>query len=150
MDGGGVLRTTSMAALTSERPRPASVAGSRHAPWLATGAVCVGAFMGQLDASIASLALPAIGRDFHAGLQVVQWVALAYLLTLVALVAPVGRWSDAYGRKLFYLYGFVVFTAGSAACAGPSCGRRRGTARCGCGILRTLGRGQITERLGPP
>ena len=117
MDGGGVLRTTSMAALTSERPRPASVAGSRHAPWLATGAVCVGAFMGQLDASIASLALPAIGRDFHAGLQVVQWVALAYLLTLVALVAPVGRWSDAYGRKLFYLYGFVVFTAGSAACA---------------------------------
>jgi EmrB/QacA subfamily drug resistance transporter len=106
-----------MAALGREPARPLAIAAYHHAPWLATGAVCVGAFMGQLDASIASLALPAISRDFHAGLQVVQWVALAYLLTLVAFVAPVGRWSDTHGRKLFYLYGFVVFTTGSAACA---------------------------------
>jgi MFS family permease len=43
-------------------------------------------------------------------------VSLAYLLTLVALLAPVGRLSDAHGRKLSYLYGFVVFTVASAAC----------------------------------
>ena len=39
------------------------------------------------------------------------------------LVVPVGRLSDAHGRKLLYLYGFVVFTAGSAACGfAPSLG----------------------------
>ena len=29
-----------------------------HAPWLAVAAVCIGAFMGQLDASIVTVALP--------------------------------------------------------------------------------------------
>ena len=43
-----------------------------------------------------------------------QWVSLAYLLVLVALLVPVGRWSDRYGRKLVYLYGFGVFSVASA------------------------------------
>ena len=86
------------------------------APWLAVATVCFGAFMGQLDASVVTLAFPALQRQFGAGLAGVQWVSLAYLLALVALLVPVGRWSDRYGRKLVYLYGFVVFTAASAAC----------------------------------
>ena len=47
------------------------------------GAVCVGAFMGQLDASIVTLALPTLQRTFHAGLGAVTWVGLSYLLVLV-------------------------------------------------------------------
>ena len=43
-------------------------------------------------------------------------MSLAYLLALVTLLVPVGRWSDRYGRKLMYLYGFVVFAGASAAC----------------------------------
>ena len=39
-------------------------------------------------------------RQFSVSLAGVQWVSLAYLLTLVALLVPVGRWSDRYGRKL--------------------------------------------------
>ncbi len=73
--------------------------------------------MGQLDASIVTLTFPALQRQFHAPLAAVQWVSLAYLLTLVALVVAAGRISDAAGRKLVYLYGFAVFTAASAACA---------------------------------
>jgi len=38
-------------------------------------------------------------------------VALSYLLVLVALVTAFGRVSDMAGRKLIYLYGFVVFTS---------------------------------------
>jgi MFS family permease len=107
---------TRVALLLSEPARPAAVRAHRLAPWLAVGTVCFGAFMGQLDASIVTLAFPALQRQFGVSLAGVQWVSLAYLLTLIALLVPVGRWSDRHGRKLVYLYGFVVFTAASAAC----------------------------------
>ncbi|GLY90145.1 MFS transporter [Actinoallomurus iriomotensis] len=87
-----------------------------YAPWFAVGSVCVGAFMGQLDASIVTLAFPALERDFSASLAAAQWVSLAYLLALVGLLAGAGRLADAVGRKLVYLYGFLVFTVASAAC----------------------------------
>jgi MFS family permease len=102
--------------LLREAARPAVVREHRLAPWFAVATVCFGAFMGQLDASIVTLAFPALQRQFAVGLAGVQWVSLAYLLALVALLVPVGRWSDRAGRKLVYLYGFVVFTAASAGC----------------------------------
>ncbi|MFI9271366.1 MFS transporter [Kitasatospora sp. NPDC052896] len=104
------------ALLTTERPRPELI--RRHpAAWrLAVATVCFGAFMGQLDASIVTLTYQPLREEFHSGLAGVEWVSLAYLLALVALLVPVGRLSDVHGRKLFYLYGFAVFTAASAAC----------------------------------
>jgi EmrB/QacA subfamily drug resistance transporter len=102
--------------LLREPARPAVVREHRLAPWLAVATVCFGAFMGQLDASIVTLAFPALQRQFAIGLAGVQWVSLAYLLALVALLVPVGRWSDRLGRKLVYLYGFVLFAGASAAC----------------------------------
>ena len=86
--------------LLREPARPAVVREHRMAPWLAVATACFGAFMGQLDASVATLAFPAMQRQFSASLARVQWVSLAYLLTLAALLVPVGRWSDRYGRKL--------------------------------------------------
>jgi MFS family permease len=114
---GGVKTTSGLALLTSERPRPDVIRNRPDAWRLAVGAVCLGAFMGQLDASIVTLAYGGIGARFHASMAAVEWVSLAYLLTLVALLIPAGRLSDTHGRKLFYLYGFMVFTAASAACA---------------------------------
>lgn len=102
--------------LLREPRRPARVRENPRAHWYVVGTVCVGAFMGQLDASIVTLALPHIGRAFHAGVGAVEWVALAYLLVLVATVAAVGRFADAVGRKLLYVYGFGVFTAASVLC----------------------------------
>ena len=50
-------------------------------------------------------------------------MSLAYLLALVAMLAPAGRIADAVGRKLIYGYGFIIFTAASAACGlAPSLG----------------------------
>jgi MFS family permease len=121
--------------LLAERPRPAGVRTGRAAPWLAVATVCFGAFMGQLDASIVTLAFPALHRQFAAPLAAVQWVSLAYLVTLVALLIPAGRLADAAGRKLVYLYGFMVFTVASAACGlAPTLG-----ALVGFRILQALG-----------
>ncbi len=102
--------------LVRESARPAVIREHRLAPWLAVATVCFGAFMGQLDASVVTLAFPALQHQFGVHLAGVQWVSLAYLLALVVLLVPVGRWSDRRGRKLVYLYGFAVFTAASAAC----------------------------------
>ncbi len=86
--------------LLTEPPRPRAIARRPGAPWLAVGTVCVGAFMGQLDASIVTLALPTLQRTFHASLGAVTWVGLSYLLVLVATVTAVGRVADMAGRKL--------------------------------------------------
>jgi EmrB/QacA subfamily drug resistance transporter len=102
--------------LLTEPPRPAAIRASPRAHWYVVGTVCVGAFMGQLDASIVTLALPRLGRDLHTSVGAVEWVALTYLLVLVATVASVGRLADAVGRKLLYVYGFGVFTVGSVLC----------------------------------
>ena len=101
---------------TEERPRPAVIREWPHAWKLAVATVCFGAFMGQLDASIVTLTYRPLERSFHAPAAAVQWVSLSYLITLVCLLAPVGRRSDQKGRKLSYLHGFVIFTAASAAC----------------------------------
>jgi EmrB/QacA subfamily drug resistance transporter len=103
-------------ALTTEHRRPRRIREAPNGWWLAIATVCLGAFMGQLDASIATLTYGALEGEFHTGVAAVSWVSLGYMLVLVALLVPVGRLSDAYGRKLCYLYGFLVFTAASAAC----------------------------------
>ncbi|MBC9725258.1 MFS transporter [Streptomyces sp. TRM68367] len=104
------------AALIRERARPDGIRSRPNAWWLAVGTVCFGAFMGQLDASIVTLTYGSLRTEFHTSLAAVEWVSLAYLLTLVALLVPAGRLSDAHGRKLLYLYGFALFTLASAAC----------------------------------
>ena len=102
--------------LLVEPARPDAVRNSPSAPWLVVAAVCVGAFMGQLDASIVTLAFPTLRHAFHASLGSVQWVGQAYLLVLISSLAAVGKFSDMVGRKLMYTYGFVVFVVGSALC----------------------------------
>ncbi|TDP97059.1 MFS transporter [Labedaea rhizosphaerae] len=99
-----------------EAARPRVIRDHPQAGWLAVATVCFGAFMGQLDASIVTLTFPALEDSFSAPLAAVQWVSLCYLLTLVGVITAAGRLADAFGRKLFYLYGFLVFTGASAAC----------------------------------
>ncbi|HEX3468316.1 MAG TPA: MFS transporter [Candidatus Elarobacter sp.] len=103
--------------LRTEAPRPTRIRDNPHAHWFVVATVCIGAFMGQLDASIVTVALPTLQRSFGADIAAVEWVALSYLIVLVSLVAPIGRLADMAGRKMLYLIGFAVFVAGSALCA---------------------------------
>jgi EmrB/QacA subfamily drug resistance transporter len=103
--------------LLVEAARPRRVASDPRAAWLTVLTVSLGAFMGQLDASIVNIGYPTLQEAFHASLGAVQWVGLSYLMVLIAAVAAVGRVSDMLGRKLLYTYGFVVFGVGSGLCA---------------------------------
>ncbi len=121
--------------LLVEPRRPQVIRDRPNAPWFAVAAVCVGAFMGQLDASIVTVALPTLQRTFNASVGAVTWVGLSYLLVLVASVIAVGRFADMWGRKLLYVYGFLVFVIASALCGlAPNLG-----ALCGFRALQALG-----------
>lgn len=85
-------------------------------PWWVVGVTCVGAFIGQLDASIVQLALPHLRDVFHSRLDEVSWVSLAYLLAFASTLPIFGRLCELFGRKLLYLVGFAVFSAASALC----------------------------------
>ena len=102
--------------LLVEPRRPAAIAANPNAHWWVVGTVCIGAFMGQLDSSIVVIALPTMQSYFHSNLGAVEWVALAYLLSLIALVTAIGRFADMVGRKLLYIYGFGIFIVGSGLC----------------------------------
>lgn len=97
----------------TESPRPAWIARWPRARWLVIATVCFGAFMGQLDASIVTLAFPAMSEHFGHDPEL---ISLSYLFTLVALLVPMGRMADRAGRKIVYIYGFALFTAASIAC----------------------------------
>lgn len=84
--------------------------------WYVVATVCVGAFMAALDASIVNVALPTMMHGFGARYGTIEWVLIAYLLTLAALLPVLGRLADLYGRRPLYALGFVIFVIGSAVC----------------------------------
>jgi EmrB/QacA subfamily drug resistance transporter len=104
--------------LSGREPPPVAFVARRAAyPWLVVGTVSIGAFMGQLDASIVQLILPMLESDFAAKLDAVNWVALAYLLTMTVFLPVCGRLADMFGHKLLYTGGFLLFVLGSALCS---------------------------------
>ncbi|MDP4159305.1 MAG: DHA2 family efflux MFS transporter permease subunit [Bacillota bacterium] len=84
--------------------------------WVVVSTVCIGAFMAALDASIINVAMPALSKSFSSGMDMVEWVSIAYLLTLTSLLTMFGSLSDRLGRKLFYTIGFAIFGLGSGLC----------------------------------
>src|SRR5215469_10582509 len=76
----------------------------------------LGSGIAALDATVVNIALPAIGRDFHAGVAALQWVMNGYTLTLAAFLLLGGSLGDRFGRRKVYLIGIVWFTLASAAC----------------------------------
>ncbi len=88
--------------------------GPNH-KWWAFGAVSIGIFMSTLDVSIVNISLPRILAGLNTSFDAIQWVILAYLLTITSLLLAFGRLADLAGRKRVYIAGFVVFTIGNLA-----------------------------------
>ena len=94
---------------------PATFTGP-HRKWWTLGAVAFGLFMIMLDNTVVNVALPSIQKDLGADLSELEWVVAGYALTFAALMLVGGKVADAYGRRLIFVVGIVVFTLASLAC----------------------------------
>ena len=72
-------------------------------------------FLGALDQTIVSTALPRIVEDLN-GLGRYAWVATAYLLASTVLVPIYGKLADTYSRKAIELWAVGMFLTGSFLC----------------------------------
>jgi EmrB/QacA subfamily drug resistance transporter len=74
-------------------------------------------FLVGMDSTIINVALPSIGRDFHAPVSGLQWTVDAYMLVVASLLMLSGSVGDRIGRRRVFQIGLVLFTVGSLACS---------------------------------
>jgi DHA2 family methylenomycin A resistance protein-like MFS transporter len=75
--------------------------------------VTLAQFMAVMSTSVASVALPTIGRDLHASSTGLEWIVDAYVIVYASLLVAGGVLSDRRGRKGMFLAGVTVFGFGS-------------------------------------
>jgi EmrB/QacA subfamily drug resistance transporter len=95
--------------MTAARP-------SNNARWILAAAV-FGSGAAFLEGTVVNVALPAIGRDFDLGMDGLQWVITAYLLTLSALILLGGALGDRYSRVAVFRIGSIGFAFTTLGCA---------------------------------
>jgi EmrB/QacA subfamily drug resistance transporter len=105
----------SQAAAPATADSPGLRIKSARGRWVVAATV-LGSGMAALDATVVGIALPAIGRNFHASVSSVQWVVDAYTLTLAGLILLGGTLGDSYGRRKLFTIGVVWFAAASLLC----------------------------------
>ena len=84
----------------------------RNYRWWALATVLLVMFSSSLSGTIVSTAVPTIVGDLH-GFTLYAWVFTGYMLASTVAVPIVGKLSDVYGRRPFYLWGIGIFVAGS-------------------------------------
>jgi EmrB/QacA subfamily drug resistance transporter len=74
---------------------------------------CAAQFMVVLDIAIVNVALPSIQRDLDVSQSTLQWVVIAYGLTLGGFLLLGGRMADLLGRRRMLLTGLTLFSTAS-------------------------------------
>ena len=74
--------------------------------------VLLAMFLASLDQTVVVTAIPRIIADLD-GFDRFTWVTTAYLLASTTVVPIVGKLSDMYGRKWFFVFGIAIFLVGS-------------------------------------
>ncbi|MBC8983506.1 MFS transporter [Pseudomonas lurida] len=72
--------------------------------------------LASLGTSIANVSLPSLARAFDASFHAVQWVVLAYLLAITAVIVNAGRLGDRLGRRRLLLAGLLLFSMACGLC----------------------------------
>lgn len=82
---------------------------------LVVAGLLLGLFMASLDQTIVSTAMATIIKKLG-GFESFVWVYSAYMIAMVVSTPIIGKLSDMYGRKRFFLMGLVLFIVGSVLC----------------------------------
>ena len=85
--------------------------------YLVLAICCMSLFIVGLDSTIVNVALPDIGRTFHAPVSGLQWTIDAYTLVLAVLLMLSGSTADRLGRRRVFQIGLALFTIGSLLCS---------------------------------
>lgn len=117
--------------------------------WLVLAAAALGAFSATVTGTSVNVALPSLVEIFDTTFPVVQWVVLAYLLSMSALLPIVGRLADMWGKKAIFIAGFVVFVLGSLLSGlAPTIGwliAMRAFQGIGAAVLTSIGLAIVTD-----
>lgn len=84
--------------------------------WIVLLSVGMGVFLATIDGTIVNIGLNTLVKELDQPLAVVEWVVLAYMLTLCTFMLSIGRLGDMIGKKKLYMAGLVIFTVGSGLC----------------------------------
>ncbi|KAH6889282.1 major facilitator superfamily domain-containing protein [Thelonectria olida] len=79
--------------------------------------LCLTLFLGALDITIISTALPTIANSLHVTAQEYAWVGSGYTLSTTASTPVWAKLSDIFGRKAIIMTTTVIFMVGSLICA---------------------------------
>jgi DHA2 family multidrug resistance protein-like MFS transporter len=79
--------------------------------------VATGVGMASLDTAIANTALPAIAEQLHTTPAASVWIINIYQLAMVATLLPFAALGEVVGYRRVAMFGMVVFTVASLACA---------------------------------
>jgi EmrB/QacA subfamily drug resistance transporter len=88
---------------------------SKRRLYAVLAALMMGMLLAALDQTVVGTAMPRVIADLN-GMSHYAWVATAYLLAETASMPIWGKLSDAYGRRLFFIIGMVLFLVGSVLC----------------------------------
>lgn len=84
--------------------------------WWIVVTLGIGGLVMALDASVVNTVLPVIRDSFGTDMSSIEWVLMAYLLTVIVLLLSFGRVGDMMGHKQVFVLGLVVFTLASLLC----------------------------------
>lgn len=96
--------------------RPGGGPGGEFPRWKVFPPLALGVTMATLDISVVNIALPTLQRTFGVPVTTVEWVVLAYVVTITGLLLGFGRFADAVGRRRVYAIGLGLFTFASILC----------------------------------
>jgi EmrB/QacA subfamily drug resistance transporter len=98
--------------LGAPEPEVAASGRRQHLGW-ALVLICIAQLMVVLDATIANIALPYIGRDLDMSGTNLTWIVTGYALAFGGLLLLGGRLGDLYGRRKIFMTGLTVFAVAS-------------------------------------
>jgi MFS transporter, DHA2 family, multidrug resistance protein len=121
--------------------------------WFLLANVMLGTFMAVLDATIVNVGLPKIMASFGVGLDKIEWVVTAYMLSMAVALPTSGWLADKFGYKRLYFIGLFLFTLGSMLCGRSSDENMLILSRIvqglGAGTIQPLGMAIITREFPP-